>query len=53
MNGWLLDTDLGYRDSDWEERAGMGLLAVLGPVPLRSAHRSMGQHGFGRPATHG
>jgi hypothetical protein len=52
MNGWLLDTDLGYRDSDWEERAGMGLLAVLGPVPLRSHTAAWGNtDSEGRPLT--
>ena len=35
-NGWGLSSDLGYRDSDWLERARYGLIAVLGPVPSRS-----------------
>jgi hypothetical protein len=36
MNGWSLQTDLGYRDSDWTARARNGLVAVLAPVPFRS-----------------
>jgi len=36
MNGWQLETDLGYRDSDWVARAGNGLIAILAPVPSRS-----------------
>ena len=50
MKGWLLGTDLGYRDTDWVTRAAYGLVAVLGPVPSRS-HTAA--HGFrdsaGRP----
>ena len=35
-NSWGLSSDLGYRDSDWNERARYGLIAVLGPVPSKS-----------------
>jgi hypothetical protein len=35
-NGWGLSSDLGYKDSDWAERARYGLIAVLGPVPSKS-----------------
>ena len=36
MNGWSLGTDLGYKDTDWLERARYGYIAVLGPIPSRS-----------------
>jgi hypothetical protein len=36
MNGWSLTTDLQYHDSDWLQRAYYGLIAILGPIPLRS-----------------
>jgi hypothetical protein len=52
MNGWLLSTDLGYRDSDWEIRAGAGLFAVLGPIPMRSHTAAWGNtDSMGRPLT--
>jgi hypothetical protein len=35
-NGWGLSSDLGYKDSDWVDRARYGLIAVLGPVPPSS-----------------
>jgi hypothetical protein len=35
-NGWLLSSDLGFKDSDWVGRARYGPIAVLGPVPSRS-----------------
>jgi len=35
-NGWKFDTDLGYEDNDWQQRAFYGLQAVLAPVPSRS-----------------
>ena len=35
-NGWGLTSDLAYKDSDWNERARYGLIAVLGPVPSKS-----------------
>ena len=35
-NGWGLSSDLGYKDTDWLERARYGLIAVLGPC--RPAH---------------
>jgi hypothetical protein len=35
-NGWELSSDLGYKDTDWLNRARYGLIAVLGPVPSRS-----------------
>jgi hypothetical protein len=36
VNGWLLSSDLGYKESHWVDRARYGLIAVLGPVPSRS-----------------
>ena len=35
-NGWGLSSDLGYKDTDWLDRARYGLIAVLAPVPSRS-----------------
>jgi hypothetical protein len=35
-NGWEFKNDLGYRDTDWRQRAFWGLIAILGPVPSRS-----------------
>jgi hypothetical protein len=35
-NGWKFDTDLGYKDTNWQWRAWAGLQAVLAPVPSRS-----------------
>jgi len=35
-NGWAFANDLGYKDTDWKQRALWGLIAVLGPVPSRS-----------------
>jgi len=35
-NGWEFFTDLGYKDTDWRQRALGGLIAILGPVPSRS-----------------
>jgi len=35
-NGWDFSSDLGYKDTDWLERARYGLIAVLAPVPSRS-----------------
>jgi hypothetical protein len=35
-NGWKFDTDLGYKDTNWQWRAWSGLQAVLAPVPSRS-----------------
>jgi hypothetical protein len=35
-NGWDFTSDLGYRDTDWRQRARYGLIAVLAPVPSRS-----------------
>lgn len=35
-NGWSFSSDLGYKDSDWSQRALWGLIAVLAPVPSRS-----------------
>ena len=31
-----MSSDLGYKDTDWLDRARFGLIAVLGPVPSRS-----------------
>jgi hypothetical protein len=36
QNGWKFDTDLGYKDTNWQWRAWAGLQAVLAPVPSRS-----------------
>jgi hypothetical protein len=36
MNGWTFFTDLGYKDTDWLNRARFGYLAVLGPIPCGS-----------------
>jgi hypothetical protein len=36
VNGWGLSSDIGYKDTDWVNRARYGLIAVLGPVPSRS-----------------
>jgi hypothetical protein len=36
MNGWSLATDLGYKDTDWLDRARYGYIAVFGPIPSRS-----------------
>ena len=35
-NGWGLSSDLGYKDTDWLDRARYGYIAVLAPVPSRS-----------------
>ena len=35
-NGWGLFTDLGYKDTDWLDRARYGYIAVVGLVPSRS-----------------
>jgi len=35
-NGWIYDTDVGYKDSNWRQRAFYGLKGVLGPVPAQS-----------------
>ena len=35
-NGWGLSSNLGYKDSDWLDRARYGYIAVLGPVPSQS-----------------
>lgn len=35
-NGWNFSTDIGYKDTDWLQRAGWGLIAILAPVPSRS-----------------
>ncbi|MFC1834473.1 DUF1254 domain-containing protein [Thermodesulfobacteriota bacterium] len=35
-NGWDFSSDLGYKDTDWLQRARYGLIAVLAPVPSRS-----------------
>jgi hypothetical protein len=36
MNGWTFFTDLGYKDTDWSNRARFGYIAVLGPIPCGS-----------------
>jgi hypothetical protein len=36
MNGWTLFTDLGYKDTDWLNRARWGYVAILGPIPCGS-----------------
>jgi hypothetical protein len=35
-NGWGLSSDLGYKTTDWLDRARYGYIAVLAPVPSRS-----------------
>ncbi len=35
-NGWDFSNDLRYKDTDWEQRAFYGLLALLAPIPSRS-----------------
>jgi hypothetical protein len=36
MNGWSLTTDLGYKDTDWVDRARYGYIAICTPVPSGS-----------------
>ncbi|MCX6915571.1 MAG: DUF1254 domain-containing protein [Verrucomicrobia bacterium] len=36
QHGWEFMTDLGYKDTDWQQRALWGLIAMFGPVPSRS-----------------
>lgn len=49
-NGWDFSTDLGYKDSDWQQRALWGLIAVLGPIPSRSHTGAFGtKDSEGRP----
>ena len=42
MKGWSLNTDLGYKDTDWLQRAFYGYIAVLGPIPSRSHTGALG-----------
>jgi len=35
-NGWDFSSDLDYKDTDWLQRAGYGMIAVLAPVPSQS-----------------
>ncbi len=35
-NGWGMSSSLGYKDTDWVNRARYGLIAVLAPVPTQS-----------------
>jgi hypothetical protein len=42
VNGWDFVNDLGYRDTDWIERARNGYISLLGPVPSRSHVASFG-----------
>jgi hypothetical protein len=35
-NGWSFSNDLGYRDTDWLQRARWGFIAITTPVPSRS-----------------
>jgi hypothetical protein len=49
-NGWDLSNDLGYKDSDWHQRALWGLIALLGPIPSRSHTGAFGtKDSEGRP----
>jgi len=49
-NGWDLPNDLGYKDSDWRQRALWGLIALLGPIPSRSHTGAFGtKDSEGRP----
>ena len=36
MNGWTLLTDLGYKNTDWLNRARWGYIAILAPIPCGS-----------------
>ena len=36
MNGWTLFTDLGYKDTDWLNRARFGYIAIGAPIPCGS-----------------
>ena len=36
MNGWTFFTDLGYKDTEWLNRARFGYIAILGPIPCGS-----------------
>jgi hypothetical protein len=36
MNGWSLFTDLGYKDTDWLNRARFGYIAIGAPIPCGS-----------------
>ena len=36
MNGWTLLTDLGYKNTDWLNRARWGYIAILAPIPCAS-----------------
>lgn len=36
VNGWTFSNDLGYKDTDWLNRARFGYIAILGPVPCGS-----------------
>ncbi len=35
-NGWEFSSDLGYKDTDWQQRALWGLIAIFAPTPSRS-----------------
>jgi uncharacterized protein DUF1214 len=36
MNGWTFFSDLGYKDTDWLNRARFGYIAILAPIPCGS-----------------
>jgi hypothetical protein len=42
MNGWTLFTDLGYKDTDWLNRARFGYVAILAPIPCGSHTAAFG-----------
>ena len=50
-NGWGLSSDLGYKDTDWLERARYGLIAVLAPGAVPLAHRRILPERFARAAS--
>ena len=52
-NGWEFFTDLGYKDTDWRQRALWGLIAIVGPVPSPIAHPRILPEGFRGPAALG
>lgn len=36
VNGWTFSNDLGYKDTDWLNRARCGYIAILAPIPCGS-----------------
>ena len=49
-NGWDFSNDIGYKDSDWQQRSLWGLVALLGPIPSQSHTGAFGtKDSEGRP----